>query len=233
MSLRFTLLSFCIVVASIAYSQSDTVIMKDGEKYIGKVSTDTKDYIQLISGQVSYILQKKEIEKIISGKTGPLIFERVIQVKGASKKEIYNRARHWFAGIYKNSKRVLQIDDFEQDGSLIGKGSYLHEYKSYKGLTHYCTIGYVDYLISIYIKDGRFKIIITDFIHISSVNGQTGFGLLTYDYNWPHVAKKGYQKSRDRDWKDFKKEAEVNALQLIEDAERFISKPLESETDDW
>ena len=233
MNLKITLLSFCIVIASIAFSQSDTIIMKDGERYIGKISTDTKDYIQLITGQTSYILQKKKIEKVISGKTGELSFSKIIQVKGLSKKEIYERARYWFAKAYKNSKMVLQIDNFEQNGSLVGRGSYKHEYKSYSGLTHYCVIGYVDYLISILIKDGRFKIIITDFVHESTVNGQTGFGLLSYDYNWPHTAVKGYQKSRDRDWRDLKKEAEMYANSLIEDAEKFITTPLEIENDNW
>ena len=233
MSSRIYLILCFLLVANTVYSQADTVIMKDGVRYFGKISTDTKKMIQLISGNESYLLNKKKIDKIVSGNTSPLSFSKVVQVEGVSKKEIYNRARHWFAKTYKNSKRVLQIDNFEQDGDLIGKGSYSHEYKSYKGTTFTCTIGYVDYQINIFVKDGRFKIIISDFIHESSVRGQTGFGLLSHDYNWPHVAVKGYQKTRNRDWRDFKKEAEIYAIMLIEDAEIFITTPLESENDDW
>jgi len=68
---------------------------------------------------------------------------------------LYTRAREWFAKTYKSSKSVIQMED-KESGTLVGRALLLVKDGTY---------GYIDYSISVYLKTGRFRYVITDFSH--------------------------------------------------------------------
>lgn len=112
---------------------------------------------------------------------GGISFSEVVYVDSASKATLYTKAREWFVKSFKSSKAVLELEDKEV-GKLIGKGNFSavseesmndNEFIKRKGLVskelrerkNKGEVGSVSFVISIYIKDGRYKYEITDLTH--------------------------------------------------------------------
>ncbi|MDC7147556.1 DUF4468 domain-containing protein [Bacteroides ovatus] len=93
----------------------------------------------------------------------PLNYSEVIQVEGMSAKDIYNTAKRWFVANFKDANSVIQVDN-PTDGVLTGKGNIPFEYKN---LTWTSSSGCIWFIVDIKVKDGRFKMTISDFRHES------------------------------------------------------------------
>ena len=81
----------------------------------------------------------------------------VVQVNGATKDELYSRAREWFVTRYNSVEDVLQMDD-KESGKLIGKA-----FKDIMiGLMGISVKKKMYYTIGVYFKDGRYKYSVTN-----------------------------------------------------------------------
>jgi len=118
----------------------------------------------------------------IDSLTGKIKFSEVVYVDSlANKQELFSRAREWFSKSFKSSKSVIEFED-KEIGKIIGKGSFAiiseesmddNEYIKNKGLVSKALrerkskgeVGTVSFLISIYIKNGRYKYEITNLSH--------------------------------------------------------------------
>jgi hypothetical protein len=88
-------------------------------------------------------------------------FTNVVPVdSGIKQDELYSRAREWFAKNFNNSKYVLQMDD-RTSGKLVGKGS-IQVHDSYAINPD---AGFVEFSINVYVKDGRYKYDLNNFVH--------------------------------------------------------------------
>ena len=112
---------------------------------------------------VSSVFGQKETPKLpIDSSTSKITYSEVIHVDSlANKQELFSRAREWFAKAYKSSTNVIQMED-KESGKIVGKALMQVYHKAlgteYQG-------GYINYTISIYMKDGRYKYEVTDFHH--------------------------------------------------------------------
>lgn len=89
--------------------------------------------------------------------TKKITYSEVIQVNGATKDQLYQRAKN--LGV---SGKGVQTDNPAQ-GLYVYKGSFNVTYPAPQpGLKH---SGKVDYLVTLACKDGRYKYIITNFVH--------------------------------------------------------------------
>jgi hypothetical protein len=136
--------------------------------------------------------QTETLNLPIDSLTGKINYTEVVSVDTLSnKQELFSRAREWFAKAYKSSTKVIQMED-KESGKIVGKALIQVFYK-YMGLK---PGGYINYTISIYIKNGKYKYELTDFFHTGvSVNGYSldggacekilkekkGAGYLSYD----------------------------------------------------
>ena len=103
---------------------------------------------------------QKEIPNLpIDSVTQLITYTGVVQVTG-NKDELYSRAREWFAKAYNSSLNVIQMDDKEK---IIGKALMTVYWKNLVGVTS--EAGNVNYTISIFFKDGKYKYEITNFYH--------------------------------------------------------------------
>lgn len=94
--------------------------------------------------------------------TNKIAYSDVVKVDSLiSKQELISRAREWFAKAYKSSTNVIQMEDKEA-GRIVGKALIQVYHKSLG--TNYPS-GDINYTISIYAKDGRYKYEITNFYH--------------------------------------------------------------------
>lgn len=98
----------------------------------------------------------------IDSSSGKITYSEVVTLKDTvSKNELFSRAKICFVHLFKNSNNVIQNEDKEA-GNIIGKGN-IKVYARALG-TNYDG-GYVNFTLSIAIKDGRYKYTITDFVH--------------------------------------------------------------------
>lgn len=117
----------------------------------------------IILNSVCAMSQSSEME--------PISFEEVIQQEGRTKKEIYNDLRNWFARTFVDSNEVIQYND--ENSEITGKGSFKVKIAN---LTFAAGSGYVSYVVNVRIREGRFKVVIDNFVHHSTD--------LTYSDSW-------------------------------------------------
>lgn len=86
-------------------------------------------------------------------------FTGVVQVPGATKAELYSRAREWFANNFGSSKAVLEMDDREI-GKLIGRA---YEPFGWEANVMVTLPSRLWRTIKVEVKDGRYRYTITNF----------------------------------------------------------------------
>jgi hypothetical protein len=133
----------------------------------------------------------------------PISFSEVIQVEGTSKDIIYNNIMAWIGDNYNSPKDVISISD-KSSGLIVLNGTMNYKHK---GMGYLCYEGWVDYSIKIQIKDNRFKVTISNFIHHNLPRNSDGcnLGLIT---EADVFTKKGMQKAyNNKVWGDIKMKA--------------------------
>lgn len=150
---------------------------------------------------------------VFAQNSNPLIYSEVVDLPGLSKDEIYSMARMWFVEAYKNPQKVLQIQD-KESGEIVGKGNTKYYSKIWMGAEG--SKGVINYTVKIFIKDGKYKYEITDFIHKG----------ITYDYGLITDSKeydgsyKLYKSHGNKVWTELKS--------ICEDEKDFIIASLKS-----
>ncbi len=85
-------------------------------------------------------------------------FTEVVKVDGASKDDLYIKAREWFAKTFVSAQKVIQMDD-KDAGKIIGRGTARGVESSFLSPVSFTLY----YTVSITMKDGRYRYEITDF----------------------------------------------------------------------
>lgn len=154
-----------------------------------------------------------------------------MQVSGnPSKEELFNRARLWFADYYKSSKDVLQISDRES-GELVGKPLFKYSSRYFVGSA--ATVGVVNYTIKVFVKDGRYKYIVSDFNHEAYFTNEHkhSFGLITSDstQDMGMLGKRLDQKV----WREIRDMANEHVAQIAESLKQAMEKPSNNADSNW
>lgn len=122
----------------------------------------------------------------IDGATHLITYTEIVKASG-NKDELYSRSKEWFAKTYNSAQRVIQMDD-KESGKIVGK-AMMQVYDN-------GDCGYINYTISISVKDGKYKYEINNFYH----TGEDRYPYLPIpDYglceNMMHPEKKRFQKT--------------------------------------
>ena len=96
--------------------------------------------------------------------TGKYKYEELIQAEGISQKDIYQRAKAWIVRNLKSSDNMTQLDDATMS-SLVATG--------FIGMAAYQGLSY-GFKLSVYCKEGRYKVIIDNFNLNNSFLGISG-----------------------------------------------------------
>ncbi|MFN6943893.1 MAG: DUF4468 domain-containing protein [Cytophagaceae bacterium] len=167
---------------------------------------------------VIYVSRAQELP--VDEETGKITFAEVVQVDNNSKDELFQKARNF--GVYK--KENVLVDD-AKEGTFKTKGQFKVVYPSpMRGMNHE---GVVNYTITIFVKDGRYRYEITDLVH-SSPKGNGG----KLEGNLPECGKYTLTLAG---WGTIKKEAQAEMLRIIENLKQDMSKvPVQQKKkDDW
>lgn len=161
----------------------------------------------------------------------PLTYTEVVHVDSVSKNDLYNRAKFWFATAYNSANDVLQIDN-KEEGEIIGKAIMIYNPNVFSGSEQ--TKGSINYTIKIFVKEGRYKYEITDFIHDPYGNqyGKSSMGLITTDKECPNPKPmaKGWS---NKVWDDIKTQIENKMTSLIANLKEGMNKTTETKNDNW
>jgi len=112
---------------------------------------------------ISNAFTQKETPNLPFDKTtNKITYSEVILVDSlTTKQELFSRAREWFAKTYKSSTNVIQMED-KESGKIVGKALMQVYHKQFGMIGE---SGYINYTISLYLKDGKYKYEITNFYH--------------------------------------------------------------------
>ena len=123
----------------------------------------------------------------------------VVPVEGASKTELYNRAKLWFAKTFKSAKDVIQLDD-KENGQIIGNGAI--SYSAPAGIPGYNFSGYFYFTVTVEVKDNRFKYTFENFRHEANKDGYSGGSFEIEKPSGLFFTKGGWRKIKDQCYED-------------------------------
>jgi hypothetical protein len=119
------------------------------------------------------IYGQEKLLGILPTENGSVIYTGLIKVDSIDKNALYGRAKKWFIDNYKSAKDVIQLDD-KENGEITGKGNFK--------INYYARDARISHTISILVKDGRCKYIITDFSYSDSQNDK--FAIENFPKTW-------------------------------------------------
>lgn len=94
-----------------------------------------------------------------------ITYQGVVQVPGASQADLYARAAAWAAKSYSTTPNAIQQQD-PQTGQLVIKGLRPAVTRAvYDGVLRSSYAGVVSHTLTIYVKDGRYKYVLTGLTH--------------------------------------------------------------------
>jgi len=161
--------------------------------------------VLLTIGSLSVFGQDKLLD-ILPLENGVVTYTAVIQVDSSDKNTLYIRAKKWFVETYNSARDVIQLDD-KENGEITGKGNFK--------ISYYTRDPYISHTVSIFVKDGRYKYVVTGFSYSDNQNEK--FAIEEFPKSWAGK-KKLYTK------------VDEGVKEIIASIEKFMkSKP----KDDW
>jgi hypothetical protein len=120
----------------------------------------------------------QELQLPIDENTQKVTYENVKEVDNTSKAELYYRAISWVNKTYKSSKDVIQYSD-KDVGKIILKPTYFSYVKSLFGSV---LIGQWNYVLTIQVKDNKYKYTFTDFYEEATNKNCKSLGAIEFAY---------------------------------------------------
>lgn len=159
-----------------------------------------------------------------------LSFEKIITIDSINKNDIYIKIKEWVGMTFVSAKNVIEVDD--KDAGLLIL-STLKDF-NYGGMMYACYNGFLKCTIKIQIKDGRYKVIVTNFIHeVKKGNSpQCELGLITIDEECNKEATlNATRKFNNKLWLRLKSDSEIYASEIFEKINFSVSKA--EKKDNW
>jgi hypothetical protein len=163
----------------------------------------------------------------------PISFEKVIKVDSVKSNAIYNGLKEWIGMNYRSAKSIIEVDDKEAGLLII---SPRKDYSIGK-LSYMCYDGTIKHTIKFQIKDGRFKVVVTNFFHENNPgnNNLCQVGLITTADEFGGPSAWGAKSYSNKVWKDIKVKAELLSNNLFKEVEnlKFSTNKVDSKVDNW
>lgn len=102
----------------------------------------------------------------------PLYRDTVISVPDKSASQIYDGLKKWFITNAKFDSRYIIEQDDKENKHMVGKFSFPHRVNS---LTWGGGSGYITVVIDVMARDGRFKLVLSDFNHKSDYTSNEAY----------------------------------------------------------
>lgn len=169
-----SLLIFFFFFSSVSTAQ-DIIKLNSGLEYKVKIIKEYDDsvifYYYQDSLKTIHSLKMKYVHDVIinpelvnlpfDDETGKITYKGVVELKGMTAQQLYSNGKAWFSKAFGSGKAVIDFDD-NTNYKIIGKGKIPILVKGNLGKQ---PGGYVNFTISLFFKDGKYKYIFTNFYH--------------------------------------------------------------------
>jgi hypothetical protein len=157
-------------------------------------------------------------------------FEKIILVDSINKASIFISINEWFAKTYNSANDVIQIND-KEEGIIIGNGIIIYNYGK---VSYSCSEGSLKYSIKVSVKNNKYKIELSNFIHTVNIgnNLKCQLGLIN---NSDLYSTSGMYKGIQNDvWNDIKLKIEQFSNSIFQSIESHTQKiNTEKNKNDW
>ncbi len=109
------------------------------------------------NSEVKKMLQEIESQWSLDD-NGNVTYQKIVEVPGMKKEDIYNRALNYFIYNYGSGKSVIQTQDKDK-GEITGKGLYDEIFRYSNGFGFIYTGTY--HILRVNVKDGKARILLT------------------------------------------------------------------------
>ncbi len=101
--------------------------------------------------------------------TQKVTFTDVSEVPGLKQDEIYSKVKTWISSNFRSSKSVIDLDD-KEGGKIIIKGNI--DVGVVKDVMTSFDGGYYNFVMTILMKDGKYKVSATNFFHNRAIDSK-------------------------------------------------------------
>lgn len=154
----------------------------------------------------------------------PFEYKIVDSIHNRSKDQLFSWASAWLAETFKSSKAIVQMSDREA-GKIVGKAKMVVPVRP-MGMGN---VAYVDYTITIDVKEGRYRCRLTDFYNGSSTYKDKVWG---GDFNNEKPDHGGFTGMSRKTWENLKEDVNQRVETLIYSLQHYMKKQAEGK-DDW
>lgn len=157
----------------------------------------------------------------VDSKTGKITYLEVVDASGLSAADLYKVAKEWGTGKGFSIKK-----EDEATGEIVFEGSFKSDFANPKGKPE---LANVNFSFFVFLKEGKYRYIATDFIHVAT-NANAGGGKL--ESPTPACGAAGMTSAN---WVSIKKKTQSSAEALIADLKRVIKETQNDPTkkSDW
>lgn len=156
-----------------------------------------------------------------SGQNALTYTDVVVVDSSITQDQLFNNARSWFNTAFKNSKEVIQIID-KSTGEISGKGVIPYSSSVFVGSA--VTNGNINFSVSVFVKNGKYKYEFSNFSHEGSRvrtdygwSGPSSFGLITNSDICTYQISGSTQKWKDKVWNDIKSQINSYIIPVIDE----------------
>lgn len=155
----------------------------------------------------------------IDANTRKIAYVEVVQVPGVRPQEMFSRGLKWFNTFYKNPTDVIREAD-SLTGKIMGKSRFkIYNPADKTGLK--TDAGNVEYTITLGVKDGRFRYMITD------INWKSASYFAVE--RWLDTTAQSFSKS----YPHYLEQMDVKIEEVMESIETFMKTSPAIKKDDW
>jgi Domain of unknown function (DUF4468) with TBP-like fold len=162
--------------------------------------------------------------------TGKFKYEQIIQADGLKQSDIYDRAKNWIVRTLKSSDNAINLDDASKS-SINATGNILLSDQP-SGILKYTNV-VVNFKFSVYCKDGKYKVIIDNFILNYFVNMTDGSRPPRTTSLEDGYKKEGLMKGKKATEKTYAELDEKLKKMLADLKSTVISNKLPGDKGDW
>ncbi|RZK45860.1 MAG: DUF4468 domain-containing protein [Hymenobacter sp.] len=146
------------------FSQAEALVVAQFSPRWVVVNNDGFLYLTPVDKLPDY--DPADAEKLpLDPRTQLITYEGVVPVPGVSQADLYARATAWVAKAYPSNNAVLEQQD-AATGQLVVQGELpAVAYTMYGGVLRSSYAGVVRHTLTIYVKDGRYKYILSNLTH--------------------------------------------------------------------
>jgi len=144
------------------------------EQHAGGMKVMTENFSRLINAKLGD--SKPLVVEQTEG--NPLIYSQVVEIPNMPKDALYDKIKQWLVSTYKNLTKITDMDD-KASGVWVGKPIMDFNCKTF---SIQCSSGYIHYVLTIRVKDNKYKIEMSNMVHEAKPGPATAsctFGLIT------------------------------------------------------